>query len=122
MSADASQFKIEDTVRLLLMMGDLRIPMEHPIAGDIIVIDGGNNLSAAHVARIANTLVSKALSVAHEAYPQRIKNIHIVNMPEIAEKIMMFLRNLMKEKMRNRVIFISLVRHFYAFRPPFLRL
>lgn len=87
----------------LLHAGDVRVTEETPIAGDIFVMDGGNNITAMHVAKLANTLLAKGMAIAHEAYPQRLKRIHLVNIPEYAEKILVLFRSFMKEKMRNRV-------------------
>lgn len=88
---------------IYLLVGEIRLVEETPIAGDIFIIDGGNNVTAVHVAKIASTIVSKALAVAHEAFPQRLKRIHVLNMPDYAEKILGLIKAFMKEKMRNRV-------------------
>lgn len=76
---------------------------ESPIAGDVYVIDLSNNLTVPHCAKAANTLLRKAFLIGAEAYPQRIKCIHVVNAPAFIDKFLTILKQFMKEKLRQRV-------------------
>lgn len=42
-------------------------------------------------------------SFLQDAYPQRLKQIHLFNVPNYIDKLLTLFRSLMKEKMRNRV-------------------
>lgn len=43
------------------------------------------------------------LPVLQDAYPQRLKQIHLFNVPNYIDKLLTLFRSLMKEKMRSRV-------------------
>lgn len=106
-SNDASLFDIEGLIKYMIMMGDIRVHSETPIAGDIYIIDLANNLTVPHCAKAANVALRRAFAIATEAYPQRIKCIHFVNAPQFIDKFLTALKTVMKEKIRRRVCITS---------------
>lgn len=47
--------------------------------------------------------VLKHLSVVQEAYPVKLKEVHVVNVSPIVDTIVNFVKPFLKEKTRNRV-------------------
>lgn len=85
-----------------MVLADLRVAEESPIAGDIFIYDLGN-LQASHMLKYVSPLLRKALIAANEAYPHRLKQLHLVNTPALAEKGLQITKNFLKEKIRKRV-------------------
>ncbi|KAK7863563.1 hypothetical protein R5R35_011186 [Gryllus longicercus] len=91
-------------VQLIFLVGEVRI-REEPgaFAGDIFLFDF-SGFAASHCAQVlANaSLVRDALVAVQEAFPQRMHAIHLFNMHPAMEKILAFVKTIMKEKVRNR--------------------
>lgn len=75
---------------------------ETPLASDIMVLDG-SDFTAAHCTKFINLTLKKVLSAGRVAYPLRISQIHVVNAPAFAEKMITLVRPYMHEKIKNRV-------------------
>lgn len=101
-SGDISDYDANSIYKLMMMIGDIRLAEEVLISGDIFIYDV-KNMSLGHVAHHTTPSLKKALNIAQEAYPQRLKEIHIINAPPFITRVINFARQLMKEKMRNRV-------------------
>lgn len=117
---------LKDVVRLLLMFGekniqyqiwynenaificylywlaDLRMEEENAIAGDIYVFDA-KDLKIPFLMKFISPLTKKILEIIQYAYPQRLKQIHVINAPTVIYSTVKFIKSFMKEKMRNRV-------------------
>lgn len=97
-----AQLLIKNRKLTFLFLADIRVAEEVPLSGDIFIYDL-EHLKAMHVLKYATPLLKKALVVAHNAYPQRLKRIHIVNTPPFAEKFIIFTKQFLNEKMKDRV-------------------
>lgn len=75
---------------------------ETPVASDIFVLDG-TNFTALHCTKFINLSLKKVLTAARIAYPLRISQVHIVNAPSFAEKMLAIVKPYMHEKIKNRV-------------------
>lgn len=75
---------------------------EHAIAGDIYVFDV-KDLKIPFLMKFITPLTKKILEIIQYAYPQRLKQIHIINAPTVVYSTVKFIKSFMKEKMRNRV-------------------
>lgn len=100
-SNDVSKYEPLDTYRSIFMIGDIRLREEPPIVGDIFIFDM-DNVTAAHLAKMANPMLPRIMNCTQNAYPQRLSEIHILHAPSMAEKVVALFRMFMKEKLRNR--------------------
>ncbi|KAJ9599607.1 hypothetical protein L9F63_009924 [Diploptera punctata] len=102
-NVEIDQLDIQAIIKYIMMIADIRVMEETPISGDIFVFDI-QDVTLAHCTKMTSAinLLRKTLILAQEAYPQRLKEIHILNAPSFIEWILNIFRSLMKEKMRNR--------------------
>uniref|UniRef100_A0A1B6LYR8 CRAL-TRIO domain-containing protein n=2 Tax=Graphocephala atropunctata TaxID=36148 RepID=A0A1B6LYR8_9HEMI len=100
-NAPVADFDAASLYKLIFMKADIRMVEESLIAGDVFVFDVGH-LSLAHIAKLATPLIKSALYCAQEAYPQRLKEIHMLNAPPYVDKVVNVYKMFMKEKIRNR--------------------
>ncbi|PSN47463.1 hypothetical protein C0J52_01966 [Blattella germanica] len=100
-SFDPNQLDVQCIFKYLFMLADIRILEETPISGDIYLFDL-QDIVLSHCAKLASPLLRKTLILAQEAFPQRLKEIHVFNAPPFVDWILNFFKPLMKEKMRNR--------------------
>ncbi|XP_008471745.1 alpha-tocopherol transfer protein-like [Diaphorina citri] len=103
LSADAAT-----GMKLVLMIGDIRLKEESVgVAGDVYVFDAAiatpQNF-AAHIAKFTPTLIKKFLICVQEAYPVKLKEIHIINASGIVDTIINLVKPFIKEKIRNRIV------------------
>lgn len=100
-SFDPDKLNVQCIFKYLLMMADVRLIEETAIVGDIYLFDL-QDIMLMHCAKLATPLLKKTLVLAQEAYPQRLKEIHVFNAPPFVDWILNVFKALMKEKMRNR--------------------
>ncbi|KAG8237523.1 hypothetical protein J437_LFUL017573 [Ladona fulva] len=98
---DGNRFNNRDCFKYVFMTGDIRLMEEEPIIGDIFLFDM-NNVNLSYFSKLSFPMVKKVLTCAQEAYPQRLKQIHILNAPTYVDKFVNLFKSLMKEKMRSR--------------------
>ncbi|GBP74874.1 Alpha-tocopherol transfer protein-like [Eumeta japonica] len=91
------------TVKAVLLVSDARMHDEHAIAGDIFLWDvgGARGSIVAHVASAANAL-RRGVQLAHAAYPQRLKCVHVFAAPAFLASTIQLLRSFMSETIRRR--------------------
>ncbi|KAF2900957.1 hypothetical protein ILUMI_05229 [Ignelater luminosus] len=93
----------EDGMKVLLMIGDIRLAEEKVgVAGDIYILDA-SVVTPAHFAKVTPGLVKKFLVCVEEAYPVKLKEVHVVNAHPLVDTIYTWVKPLLKEKIRNRV-------------------
>jgi len=98
---DISKFKIDLQILRGSMHACIRTAHEYPIAGDVMIFDA-QNITAAHGTVFLTPLVKRALIDGPEAYPNRLRQIHVVNAFPIIERIVSIIKSLLKEKIRKR--------------------
>lgn len=113
---DACEHVPQHLYRMIFMISDIRMVEEAEISGDVFVFD------AAHVGlsillKHAGGLLKKALNLAQTAYPQRLKEIHIINAHPIVNRGINLFRSFMKEKMRNRFVVHSSLESLHQYVP-----
>ena len=100
-------YNASDVIKLVLMIGDIRLFAEEiGVAGDIYILDA-TGVNATHFAKFTPTLIKKFAICVQEAYPVKLKEIHIVNVSPFVETIVNFVKPFIKEKIRNRIHFHS---------------
>ncbi|XP_077302108.1 alpha-tocopherol transfer protein-like [Arctopsyche grandis] len=100
---DDDDANLKDIIRLLLMLAELRMEQEHAIAGDIYIFDV-KNLKISFMIKLLSPLLKKVLDIIQNAYPQRLKQIHVINAPTFIYSTIKFIKGFMKEKMKHRFI------------------
>lgn len=99
------------------MIGDVRLAEEAiGIAGDIFILDA-SVASPSHFAKFSPAIVKKFFIAVQEAYPVKVKEVHVINISPIVDTIMSFLKPFIKEKIRNRIKFHSDVESLYKSVP-----
>ncbi|CAG5044224.1 unnamed protein product [Parnassius apollo] len=90
-------------VRAILLVSDARMHDETLLAGDVFIWEA-SNVRASLTARIASAAnsVRRAIHLAHTAYPQRMRRIHIVGAPPLIASSINFIRSCVNEKIRRR--------------------
>ncbi|XP_045503267.1 alpha-tocopherol transfer protein-like [Colias croceus] len=100
---DAQTPNVADAFKLALMMGDVRLKEEiEGVAGDIYILDA-SVATPTHFAKFTPTLVKKFLVCVQEAYPVKLKQVHIINVSPLVDKIVNFVKPFLKEKIRERI-------------------
>ncbi|XP_063628798.1 alpha-tocopherol transfer protein-like isoform X1 [Cydia splendana] len=98
---DAKQ--ITDVLKLALMIGDVRLTEEKVgVAGDVYILDA-TVLGPSLLARLSPSVIKKFLICVQEAYPVKLKEVHIINTSSIVERFVNFIKPFLKEKIRKRI-------------------
>ncbi|KMQ95414.1 alpha-tocopherol transfer [Lasius niger] len=94
---------ITEAMKMVFMIGDVRLKEEsHGVAGDVYIFDA-SIATPAYFAKFTPTLVKKFLVCAQEAYPAKLKEVHIINISPLVDTILNFVKPFLKEKIRNRI-------------------
>lgn len=104
-------------MKVALMIGDVRLAEEAiGIAGDIFILDA-SVASPTHFAKFSPAVVKKFFIAVQEAYPVKVKEVHVINVSSIVDTIMNFVKPFIKEKIRNRITFHSDMESLYKCVP-----
>ncbi|XP_046964406.1 alpha-tocopherol transfer protein-like [Vanessa cardui] len=114
-SLDSQQ--ITDTLKLALMIGDVRLVEEVVgVAGDIYVLDGAV-LGPSLLARLSPAIIKKFMICVQEAYPVKLKEVHIINTSPIVERFVSLVKPFLKEKIRKRIFIHKELKDLYKYVP-----
>ncbi|KAL0818430.1 hypothetical protein ABMA28_008894 [Loxostege sticticalis] len=109
--------EIADTLKLALMIGDVRLTEEREgVAGDVYVLDAAV-LGPSLLAKLSPTTIKKFMICVQEAYPVKLKEVHIVNTSPIVERFVNFVKPFLKEKIRKRIFIHKEVKDLYKHVP-----
>ncbi|CAG9791296.1 unnamed protein product [Diatraea saccharalis] len=112
-----STMEIIDTLKLALMIGDVRLTEEREgVAGDIYVLDAAV-LGPSLLAKLSPATIKKFMICIQEAYPVKLKEIHIINTSPIVERFVNFVKPFLKEKIRKRIFIHKDVKDLYKYVP-----
>ncbi|XP_052751970.1 alpha-tocopherol transfer protein-like [Galleria mellonella] len=112
---DAQQ--IIDCLKLALMIGDVRLLEElEGVAGDVYVLDA-DILGPSLLAKLSPTTVKKFMICVQEAYPVKLKEVHIVNTSPIVEAFINLVKPFLKEKIRKRIFIHKDIKDLYKYVP-----
>lgn len=102
---------------MVFMIGDVRLKEEtHGVAGDVYIFDA-SIATPSYFAKFTPTLVKKFLVCAQEAYPAKVKEVHIINISSLIDTILNFVKPFLKEKIRNRIYTHSDIESLYDYVP-----
>lgn len=108
---------VADIMKLVLMIGDIRLLEEQVgVAGDVYVFDA-SVATPGHFAKFTPAIVKKFLICVQEAYPVKLKEVHIINVSPLVDTIINFVRPFLKEKIRQRIYFHSSIETLYKHVP-----
>ncbi|OWR54933.1 Alpha-tocopherol transfer protein [Danaus plexippus plexippus] len=110
---------VANAFKVALMFADLRLKGEsEEVDGDVYILDA-DVATVNHFARFTPMLIKKFLLCiqASEAYPIKLKQVHVINISPIVEKIINFVMPFLKEKIRQRVFVHTDVNDLYKHVP-----
>ncbi|XP_019869255.2 alpha-tocopherol transfer protein [Aethina tumida] len=114
---DVDTPNLADIMKLVLMVGDVRLAEEQVgVAGDVYILDA-SVATANHFSKITPTLVKKFLVCVQEAYPVKLKEVHVVNVSPFVDTIIGWVKPFLKEKIRERIHVHSNLESLYKFVP-----
>lgn len=108
---------VSDGMKLALMIGDIRLYEEKVgVAGDVYILDA-SVATPTHFAKFTPALVKKFLVCVQEAYPVKLKEVHVINISPLVDTIVNFVKPFLKEKIRERIHIHSNLEDLYKFVP-----
>lgn len=108
---------VADGMKLALMIGDVRLYEEKVgVAGDVYILDA-SVATPTHFAKFTPALVKKFLVAVQEAYPVKLKEVHVINISPLVDTIVNFVKPFLKEKIRERIHLHSNLEDLYKFVP-----
>lgn len=108
---------VADGMKLALMIGDIRLAEEKVgVAGDVYILDA-SVATPTHFAKFTPALVKKFLVCVQEAYPVKLKEVHVINISPLVDTIVNFVKPFLKEKIRERIHIHSNLEDLYKFVP-----
>ncbi|GBP00817.1 Alpha-tocopherol transfer protein-like [Eumeta japonica] len=114
---DVATPNVADAFKLAFMLGDLRLAEEKEgVGGDVYILDASVE-TPAHFAKFTPTLVKKFLVCVQEAYPVKLKEVHVINVSPLVDKIVQFVKPFLKEKIRDRIFLHSDINDLYNYVP-----
>ncbi|XP_033218255.1 uncharacterized protein LOC117173723 [Belonocnema kinseyi] len=104
---------VAEAMKLVLMIGDVRLKDEIVgVAGDVYILDA-SVATPTHYAKFTPALVKKFLVCVQEAYPVKLKEVHVINVSPLVDTIINFVKPFLKEKIRNRIFVHSTMETLY---------
>jgi len=108
---------VADGMKLALMIGDIRLFEEKVgVGGDVYILDA-SVATPTHFAKFTPALVKKFLVCVQEAYPVKLKEVHVINISPLVDTIVSFVKPFLKEKIRERIHIHSNIEDLYKFVP-----
>ncbi|XP_044737796.1 alpha-tocopherol transfer protein-like [Chrysoperla carnea] len=108
---------VSDAMKIVLMIGDIRLAAEQiGVAGDVYILDA-SVATPTHFAKFTPSVVKKFLVCVQEAYPVKLKEVHVVNVSPLVDTIVNFVKPFIKEKIRNRIHIHSDMESLHKFIP-----
>ncbi|KAJ8917406.1 hypothetical protein NQ315_002430 [Exocentrus adspersus] len=108
---------IADIMKVVLMIGDIRLEAEQTgVAGDVYILDA-SVATTNHFAKITPAIVKKFLVCVQEAYPVKLKEVHVINVSPLVDTIITWVKPFLKEKIRNRIYVHSDLESLYKYVP-----
>ncbi|CAB3220130.1 unnamed protein product [Arctia plantaginis] len=97
--------QILDAFKIIMMVADVRLREEtEGVAGHVFIFDA-SILLPSHILKISPTMIKKFLICLQEAYPLKVKEVHVVNASPLVDTIYNIVKPFIKEKIKNRIFF-----------------
>ncbi|XP_030754999.1 alpha-tocopherol transfer protein-like [Sitophilus oryzae] len=101
---DPSKFSTGSMAKLFFMLSDLTLILDQPVAGHIAVLDAAG-MEPAHISRWLGTDLKKGITLMRQAYPFRVKGIHVVNSPPFVKNLSSLVVPLLHQKIHDVIHF-----------------
>ncbi|XP_072934251.1 alpha-tocopherol transfer protein-like [Epargyreus clarus] len=109
--------QLNEAFKLAMMIGDIRLLEEvEGVAGDIYILDA-SIVAPSHLGKLSPSAVKKFLICVQEAYPVKLKEVHIVNTSPIIETVVNLVKPFLKEKIKNRIFIHTDINTLYEHVP-----
>ncbi|CAK1590114.1 unnamed protein product [Parnassius mnemosyne] len=109
--------QLNDVFKIAMMMGDVRLKEEvEGVAGDIYILDA-SVVSPTHLAKLSPSVIKKFLICVQEAYPVKLKEVHVVNASPLVDKVVGIIKPFLKEKIKNRIFIHTDLNTLYEYVP-----
>jgi hypothetical protein len=116
-SKDIPTPNIGEGMKLVLMIGDVRLKEEsHGVAGDVYILDA-SVATPTHFAKCTPSMIKKFLICVQEAYPAKLKQVHVINVSPFVDTIHGFVKPFLKEKIRERIFMHSNLNTLFEYVP-----
>jgi len=98
-----AKLPLNDLIKTQLMMMEfaMRDNVQAAVKG-LVIIQDMSAMTAAHVTQITIPLMKKLTTLMQEAFPEKPKAFHMLNMPSVMESIHNLSKTFLKEKMQRR--------------------
>lgn len=108
---------VAEAMKLIMMIGDIRLKEELVgVAGDVYILDA-TVATPSHFSKFTPALVKKFLVCVQEAYPVKLKEVHVINVSPLVDTIVNFVKPFLKEKIRNRIYVHGSLEKLYEYVP-----
>ncbi|XP_050353393.1 alpha-tocopherol transfer protein-like [Nymphalis io] len=95
--------QLNNIFKIALMIGDVRLKEElEGVGGDIYILDA-SVVTPSHLAKISPSSIKKFLICVQEAYPVKLKQVHVVHTSPVIEALINFIKPFLKDKIKNRI-------------------
>ncbi|GBP00815.1 Alpha-tocopherol transfer protein-like [Eumeta japonica] len=109
--------QINDAFKVALMIGDIRLLEEKEgVAGDVYILDS-SILAPSHLGKLSPAMIKKFMICVQEAYPVKLKEVHVVNTSPLVDIVFNLVKPFLKEKIRNRVYLHADLESLYKYVP-----
>ncbi|CAG5047575.1 unnamed protein product [Parnassius apollo] len=109
--------QLNDIFKLAMMIGDIRLKEEvEGVAGDIYILDA-SVVSPSHLAKLSPSVIKKFLVCVQEAYPVKLKEVHVVNASPLVDKLVGIIKPFLKEKIKKRIFIHTDMNTLYEYVP-----
>ncbi|XP_063695767.1 alpha-tocopherol transfer protein-like [Culicoides brevitarsis] len=102
-----SKFDFTEAIKMFFMVADTRFTMNNAISsGDVPIFDA-KGFSLKHMTKAirAFSVLRVYMNFTQNAFPVRLKQIHVVNVSPFVDKILSFIKPLMKKEVTNSLKF-----------------
>jgi len=115
--ADVPTPDLPEGMKIVLMIGDVRLEAEETgVAGDVYILDA-SVATAKHFSKVTPGFVKKFLVCVQEAYPVKLKEVHVINVSPLVDTMINFVKPFLKEKIKNRIFVHSTLESLYKYVP-----
>lgn len=107
LDSNPDKFNFLNYTKMFFNISDVRMKTEEKIPpGDIPIFDM-SGFTFRHLMNLifSPALVKKYMKITQEAHPVSLKQIHVINTSSLLEKLLTFLRPLMREEVKNLIHF-----------------
>ncbi|CAB3245876.1 unnamed protein product [Arctia plantaginis] len=97
--------QLNELFKITLMIGDLRLlePLEG-VTGEVYILDA-SIVRPSHLGKLSLSAVKKFFICAQEAYPVKLKELHVINTSALIDTAYGIVKPFLKEKMKKRIYF-----------------